>query len=117
MQYYENFILMGDFNSEVRESPMIDFMNTYNLENLIREPTCFKIPDNPTSVDLMLTNRPKSFMLSNVIETGLSDFHLMTTIVMRAHYLKLKPKIISYRNFKNYNNNQFREEYLKLMST
>ena len=34
---------------------------------------------------------------------------------MKAHYQKIKPRIISYRNFKNYNHNQFRVDFQKLM--
>ncbi len=78
MQNYENFMLIGDFNSEITESSMIDFMNMHNLKNLISDPTCFKNPDRPTSIDVMLTNKFKSFKFSNAIETGLSDFHMMT---------------------------------------
>ena len=39
---YENFLLIGDFNSEPNESHMEDFCLNYNLSNLIKEPTCFK---------------------------------------------------------------------------
>ena len=42
MQNYENFMLIGDFNSGVTESSMIDFMNMHNLKNLISDPTCIK---------------------------------------------------------------------------
>ena len=39
---YENFLLIGDFNSEPNESHMEDFCLNSNLSNLIKEPTCFK---------------------------------------------------------------------------
>ena len=39
---YENFLLLGDFNSDMSESGMINFCDIYNLRNLIKEPTCFK---------------------------------------------------------------------------
>ena len=54
---YENFLLLGDFNSEITEPSMIEFCETYNLRNLIEGPTCFKIPNNPSSIDLILTNK------------------------------------------------------------
>ena len=47
------------------------------------------------------------------IETGLSDFHKMTVTVMKSQYQKQKPKIISYRKYKNFSNELFREELLK----
>ena len=60
LDYYlcrlENFIIMGDFNSEAHENAMKEFCNTYNLKNLISKPTCFKNPLNPSSIDVILTN-------------------------------------------------------------
>ena len=34
---YENFILIGDFNSETHEDAMNVFSATYNLKNLVKE--------------------------------------------------------------------------------
>ena len=36
---YENFIIIGDFNSEIREDAMNNFCCLYNLKSLIRKPT------------------------------------------------------------------------------
>ena len=60
---------------------MKDFCETYNLENLIKDPTCFKNANNPSSIDIMLTDRNIVFKNSITIETGLSDHHKMTIIV------------------------------------
>ena len=51
---------------------MRDFCNTYNLQNIIKEPTCFKSVENPKTIDLILTNRYTSFHTSIAIETGIS---------------------------------------------
>ena len=52
---------------------MRDFCDTYNLQNLIKDPTCFKRVENPTTIDLILTNRYMSFHTSIAIETGISQ--------------------------------------------
>ena len=83
---YENIIIIGDFNSEPKESTMIDFCQHYKMENLINNFTCYKNPNKLTCIGLMLTNKPRSFKNSSVLETGLSDFHKMTLTVMRAHF-------------------------------
>ena len=57
MPKYDNLILLGDFNIEMRENLMKDFCDTYDLINLIKDPTCFKNPLNPSIIDLILTNR------------------------------------------------------------
>ena len=52
---------------------------------------------------MIITNRPKSFKNSIVIETGLSDFRKMCIMVMKMHYSEQKP-IIHYRRFRDFNN-------------
>ena len=68
---YENFLLIGDFNAEVPDMPMKVFCDMYSFKNLIKEPTCYKNPANPKCIDLMLTNRHRTFLNSCVIETSL----------------------------------------------
>ena len=114
---YENIIVMGDFNSETTEAAMIDFCDMYGLSNLIRKPTCYKNPIKPSCIDLILTNKEKSFQNSNVYETGLSDFHKLTVTVLKMSYQKLKPIIISYRDYKNYNNQDFRDDLLEKVNS
>ena len=85
-----------------------DFFNLYLLKNLIKKPTCFKNPENPKTIDLILTNRPRSFCNSDTLETGLSDFHKLTVTVLKTFFKKQSPKVISYRNYKNFSNDLFR---------
>ena len=98
---YENFIFIGDFNSEITEEPMKSFCNTYNFKCLVKEPPCFKNIDNPSCIDLILTNKPSYFQNNCVIETGLSDFHKLTITTLKSYYQKKEPRIITYRNYKN----------------
>ena len=71
----------------------------YNFKNLLDKATCYKNPTNPSSVDLILTNRPRSFQNSCPFETGLSDFHKMTLAVLKSSFAKQKPRILNYRNY------------------
>ena len=86
---------------------MKDFCDIYSFQNLIKEPTCFKNPTNPKCIDLMLTNRHRSFQNLCVIETGLSDFHKLTVTVLRPFLKKAEPKIIFYRDYKNFTNDNY----------
>ena len=45
---------------------------------------CYKNPDNPTCINLILINWPKNFQESSVLETGLLDFHKMVLTVLRS---------------------------------
>ena len=72
---YENFIVLGDFNSEMSNPHMSEFCALYNLTNFIKEPTCYKNVDKATSTDHILTNHARCFQHSGIYQTNLSDFH------------------------------------------
>ena len=78
---------------------MNSFCSLYNLKSLVHEPTCFKNIDNPSCIDLILTNKSLCFQNTSVIDTGLSDFHKLTLTTMKASFQKQEPKILHYRNF------------------
>ena len=58
---YNKILLAGDFNAEVQETILNNFIELYNLRNLVTEKTCFKSVQNPTSIDLFLANCNMSF--------------------------------------------------------
>ena len=96
---------MGDFNTEPADTVSPDFCEIYNLKN--NQEKDFKNPNNPSCIDLIIMNRPKSFQNSMVIETGLCVFHKMSITVMKMYYSKQKPSVIHYRKFKDFNNDSF----------
>ena len=69
--------------------------------------TCFKNPENPTCIDLILTNKPLGFEDTYVIKTGLSNFHKMIVAVMKMHFPKIKPQVASYWKYKDFHNETF----------
>ena len=71
----KNIILIGDFNTDISDTHMESFCTIYHLKSLIKGSTCYKNPDKPTCIDLILTNSPKQFQATLTLETGLSDFH------------------------------------------
>ena len=89
---------------------MRDFCHAYNCQNIIKDKTCLKNLHNLSCVDLFITNRPKSFQNSTVIETGLSDFLKMSLTVMKVFHKKQRPKIVRYRNYRHFDNEFFINE-------
>ena len=85
------------------------FCNTNDLKCLIKEPTCYKNPENPSCIDFILTKNPKCFQSSCVVEAGLSDFHRMTVTVMKTTFKKFQPRIIHYRVYKSVQNDRYRD--------
>ena len=66
----------------------------------------------PSYVDLILTNKSRSFQNFCTFKTGLSDFHKMTLTVLKSSFAKQKPRILNYRNYKLFNNTLFRDQVL-----
>ena len=65
---YRNILLLGDFNAKVENNFLKEFCDLYGMKSLIRIPTCYKNPANPTCIDLMLTNSKRSFQNSCTME-------------------------------------------------
>ena len=106
---------MGDYNAEIIETNMSSFCEIYHLTDIIKQPSCFKNPSNPSCIDLFLTNNANCFQKSSVFETGLSDFHQLIVTVMKWHILKQQAKIIKYRNYKGFNETKFRSELTDIL--
>ena len=107
---YENIFLMGDFNADIENIILKSLCHLYNFQKLIKEPTCFKNPVNPTCTDLILTNSYRSFQNSCAIKTGLSDFHRLLVTVIKAYFQKQKPKVVTYRGHKNFPGNDYKQK-------
>ena len=113
---YDKFIILGNFSVEMGNPQIQSFCDDYSLRSLIKQPTCYKSPTNPTCINLILTKRPQSLQSTCVLETGLSDFHLMTLTVMKKTFKKLKHRIIIYRSYKHFSNKAFRKSLLNKLS-
>ena len=114
---YDKFLLAGDFNTEERVETLEDFLFEHNARNLVKGSTCFKSLDNPSCIDLFITNSYQSFQNTTIVATGLSDFHKMVATVLKTTFPKAPPKVINYRDYKRFNVHAFRGELKSLLST
>ena len=116
LSYYERFLCIGDFNSEVTEFAMKIFWDIYHLKNLVHASVCYKNSLKPSCIDLFLTNCSRSFQDTQVIETGLSDFHKMNITVLKMFFSKQKHENDFFRNYKKFANSASRKAlYRKLL--
>ena len=53
---YEKFLLAGDFNTQEDQEILDEFLEDYHAKNLVKDPTCFKNLENPSCIDLFITN-------------------------------------------------------------
>ena len=85
---YERHIIIYDLNAGSQNTYIKSFCDSFDLTNLIKEPTCFKNPENPSCIDFILLNRLRSFQNSCTLEAGLSEFYKMTFTVMKKSFQK-----------------------------
>ena len=84
-------------------------IDTFNLTNVVKTPTCFKTTRG-ILLDVLLTKKPISSQKTSVCKTGLSDCHKMIFEIFRSIFIRLPPKIIKYRNYKGFNEKFFCHE-------
>ena len=85
----------------------------FNLTNLIKPETCFT-KSHKSLIDLFSTNKRLSFQETHVTETGLSDCHKLISTFFKSHFTRLRPKVITYRNYKKVDENVFFNDIQKL---
>ena len=100
---YDNIILMGDFNIDIKKE---NFTAYDKLEELGKSEACF-MNNHKSTIDLILTNKPRSFQITNVTEAGVSDCHKLITTFMKSHISRLKPRHVHYRSYKHFNEEKF----------
>ena len=88
---YEKLLLAGDFNGVEGEDCLSDFLYEYIAWNLVIAKTCISL-DNPSSIDIFLTNSHQSFQNTIAVFTGLSDFHKMAVTVRKTTFPKAKQR-------------------------
>ena len=99
---YEKILILGDFNVEIEEANMKSLCENYNLKSLIKQPTCYKNPNKPTCIDLILTNVPRML--------------LMAVTVMRNTFKKKGPRVINYRPYRYFSSETFRVSLINDLS-
>ena len=67
----------------------------HELCNLVKEKTCFKNMQNPSCIDLLLTNNVYAFQQITGIYTGLSDCRKLALTVLQTAVPRSQPKEIT----------------------
>ena len=66
--------------------------------------------NNPSCIDLILTNSYRSFQNTKIISSGLSDCHMLVLNVIKTTFPKAKPKKNFCRDFKHFKENIFKDD-------
>ena len=106
---YGKTIFVRDFNLTVENNNLENFMNTFDLECLIKKPTCFQ-SSNPRCIDLILTNKKELLKNNDVFEVRISDHHSFIVTVLKSQLLKGNAKTKFYRDCSSFNLDIFKED-------
>ena len=104
---YGNLIFLGDLNKCINDNELTSFCSLNNLTSLIDKATCYKNPDKPTCINLILMNRSNYFQQNNVFESGLSDFHMMVATELKMGFQKLKPHLVNCYDYNHFDSENF----------
>ena len=92
---YDNVVSMGDININTQDhqsqgiNKLFEFCDIFGLQNLMKSST----KTSSTMIDVILTNRERSFRHSKTVETGISDFHKLVMTSFRLTCQRLKSDI------------------------
>ena len=109
-------MLTGDFNAQEYEVEISDFLTRYDAKCIVKDPTCYKSVENPTCIDLFLTNSPLSFQNTQTFVNGVSDFHKLVLTTLIIKFSKANPKEVTYRNYKNFNSDKFKNDLQSVLN-
>ena len=102
LQESTNIVILGDYNCDfMADGPLEDICETFDLQNLVTEPTCFK-NQNGSLIDLCLVSNPTRFKKALNLDCWLSDWHNFICITTKLFAPHQKPNVITYRSFKNF---------------
>ena len=67
---YDKFLIAGDLNMQEGQVVFDNFLEVHQAKNLVKEPTCYKSPQNPSCIDWILTNRSSYFKNTKAIDNN-----------------------------------------------
>ena len=107
--HFDDVVVVGDFNVDISKRGNAKKIKTIsshcNMQQLINDYT--RITDKTkTIIDFVFVSKPEKICLSGVHSLGLSD-HNLIYIIRKNKKVKVPPKIIKSRCFKNFNEHEF----------
>ena len=108
-----NIVITGDLNlnlldKDTESSPGMKLNNFMDIF-VVREPTCYAT-NNPTLIDVIITNCSQTFAKTLTCNTSLSDYHYMVVSVLKKHAPLIKNREVTYRTYKTLNADALRND-------
>ena len=108
---YEHICVIGDLNYNLlipeKSQTLNNIMDTYNLKNLVKDPTCFTKTSTPSLIDMIMTNSPNFLCNTINFNCGLSDCHNMVATTFKENTVSTKRQKVNFRSYKNFQEAEF----------
>nr|CAH7729450.1 unnamed protein product [Callosobruchus chinensis] len=109
---YDYVGILGDINIDLlQDHSVLDCISSYDFVSQINEPTRIT-PSSATCIDVIFTNSGLSELVAGVgvyLTDDISDHHAIFCH-LKLDIIKTQPKIITYRDFKNFSKDLFLED-------
>ena len=109
-------MLVGDFNTEITGHYIESLFYEHELSNLVKEKTCFKNIQNPSCIDLLLTNNSYPFQQTTTVCSGLSDSHKLVLTVLKTSIPKGNSRQFTYRDYEKFSSLKFNIELKNVLA-
>ena len=107
----DNLLIFGDMNYDLfkqeKSKTIVNIMDSFDLVNLVKKPTCHKNIENPTLIDVILTNSPNLLCNTSVFNCSISDCHSMIFTSIKEQVNSISRQKVAFRSYTNFNENQF----------
>ena len=114
---FDKLLITGDFNAQGGEKCSETFLNKHELKSFNNEATCYRNPNQPSCIDLILTNSPRNFFSTETYFTGIPDCHKLVLFVSKPTFSKAVPKEMMYRDYKNFDQDIYSQELCTSLSS
>lgn len=107
---YQNIVILGDLNvDQLHNNRVSQCMLSYDFQQLITEPT--RITNTSQKIiDVIFINNSDLVVNSGIINADTISDHSAVYCELNMFVPRPKPIFVTYRNFKNFNNNDFNQD-------
>ena len=84
---FDHIVCLGDLSYDLLRSeksqPLTNICDTFSLDNIVKQPHCFKKKQTPSLIDVILTNSRSMLCHTFNFNCGLSDCHHMIATCLK----------------------------------
>ena len=113
---YEKVLLVGNFNTEITEHYIASFLYKHELSNLVKERPCFKNMQDPSCIELLLTNNSDAFQKTMTAWFGPLGCQKLVLTVLKMSIPRANPRQITYRDYKQFDSLKFNNELKNVLT-